>query len=363
MGSIEKVILKLKSIRKYYRSKRTSRFVKKYYKQNKHKDIEYSRNIWNNNFYWDFFFQSLPHSKKSPNFVPQDFYGSKIESNLNDLDTLNNVKDKNMYDKVFGNSGVKLPKTIFRCYNHIFMDADYYTINNINDYIKNIRQDIIIKQANYLHGGGEGVEKYIFSNNELQNSNNKLNIEDLKTKLKGNFIVQEVIKQHPELSKYHPSSLNTLKVYAYRSVKSNIVFAIMGSLRMGTGNTFLDNVSNGGLSVGLKIDKTSNKAILREYGLDQWNNFFDHHPDTKVKFKDNEIPNFPLVVDSVKRLANFVPYQRLIGWDFTIDTNGEPVLIELNTGSGVWGLQATNGRPLFGDFTSEIKEYIVKNKI
>ena len=77
-----------------------------------------------------------------------------------------------------------------------------------------------------------------------------------------------------------------------------------------------------------------------------------------VKFKDNEIPKFPLVVDSFKRLANFVPYQRLIGWDFTIDSNGEPVLIELNTGSGVWGLQATNGRPLFGEFTTEIKEYL-----
>ena len=136
----------------------------------------------------------------------------------------------------------------------------------------------------------------------------------------------------------------------------------MGSFRMGTGSTFLDNVSNGGLSIGLKID-SSNEAILREYGLDQWNNFFDAHPDTKVKFKDNKIPSFSIINDSVKRLANLIPYQRLIGWDFSINEGGEPVLIELNNGSGVWGLQATNGRPLFGDFTSEIKEYIVKNKI
>lgn len=363
---MNKIFSRLKKIGKYYRSRKTSQFVKKYYRENinKNKELKYSRNIWNKNFYWDFFFQSLPHSVKSKYFVPQDYYGYKIESNFNDVSTLIYVKDKNMYDKIFGNSGIKLPKTIFRCYNNILMDENYNTIENIDDFIKNIKHDIIVKQANYLHGGGEGVEKYTYSQGKLVRVKNNyiINIGELRIKLKGNFIVQEVVQQHPELAKYHPSSLNTLKIYTYRSVKTNIVSVIMCSLRMGTGNTFLDNVSNGGLSIGLKINN-SNEAILREFGLDQWNVFFDAHPDTKVKFKDNEIPNFPLIVAAVKKLANLVPYQRLVGWDFTINKESEPVLVELNTGSGVWGLQATNGRPLFGEFSSEIKEYIVENNI
>lgn len=363
--TMKDAILKFKKIRKYIRARKTSRYVKKYYRENRHKNIKYSKNIWNNNFYWDFFFQSLPHSVKSSFFVPQDYYGHKIESNLNDINTLLYVKDKNMYDRIFRVPEVIIPKTIFRCYNYIFMDENYEIIENIEEFINNIDQNIIIKQADYLHGGGEGVEKYVLTDGKLMNSDKSGNLDAivLKEKLKGNFIAQEVVRQHPEMGKYHPSSVNTLKIYTYRSVKTNEVSIIMGSIRMGTGSTFLDNVSNGGLSVGLKIDRLANKAILREFGLDQWNNFFDEHPDTKVKFKDNDIPGFSLVNVAVKRLANLIPYQRLIGWDFSINEQGEPVLIELNTGSGVWGLQATNGRPLFGDFTAEIKEYIVKNKI
>ena len=48
--------------------------------------------------------------------------------------------------------------------------------------------------------------------------------------------------------------------------------------------------------------------------------------------------------------------------DFSINESGEPVMIELNIGSGVWGQQSSNGMPLFGDFTSEIKEYIDSKK-
>ena len=259
-----------------------------------------------------------------------------------------------MYDRIFGNSGVRLPKTLFRCYNSLFMDENYKTIKDINSFVKNIKQDIIVKQANYLQGGGEGVEKYIFSKGNIINCEDKkcLDVDELKIKLKGNFIVQEIVVQHPKLSKYHPSSLNTLKVYSYRSVKTNETCVLMTTFRTGANNSFLDNASSGGLMVGLKIDSL-NEAKLREYG-------FAFHPDTKIEFKDSEIPNFPAIIKSVKKLANFVPYQRLIGWDFGIDVNGDPVLIELNIGSGVWGHQIANGEPLFGDFSSEVKEYINK---
>ena len=53
-----------------------------------------------------------------------------------------------------------------------------------------------------------------------------------------------------------------------------------------------------------------------------------------------------------------VPYQRIIGWDFSVDKNGEPVLIESNYGSNIGGLQAANGKPLFGEFTDEVKDYL-----
>jgi hypothetical protein len=355
----KKTIAVLKKARKYYRATKTSEFVKKYYKENKNKDIKYLRNIWNRNFYWDFFFQSMPNSIKSNEYVPHDFYGYKIESTFNDEHTALYVKDKNMYDRIFGNFGVKLPKTIFRCYNHIFMDESYTTIEDIGSFVKNIKQDIIVKQANYLPGGGEGVEKYVFSKGSLINSSDgkHIDVDALKANLEGNFIVQEIVQQHPQLAKYHPSSLNTIKVYSYRSVKTNKIEILMATFRTGGNNSFLDNASNGGLMVGLEIDEF-NEAKLKEYGFDKWGNHSSKQLDTNTSFKDNEIPNFPEIIKAIEKLSNLVPYQRLIGWDFSLNEKGEPVFIELNIGSGVWGMQVANGKPVFGEFTAEIKDYI-----
>lgn len=355
-GFIERLI----KIKRKLNSRKRSRFVKKYYKENRNIKVDISKNIWNGNFYWDFFFHSMPNAIQSSLYVPNDYYNYKIERNLNDYATVLFVKDKNMYDRIFGGIGVKLPKTIFRCYNNVFMDHDYNSIHNINEFVNTINHDVIVKQADYLQGGGENVEKYRLLDNNLVNftTNETLDPNKLKENLKGNYIVQEVIQQHNELGKFHEPSLNTFKVYSYRSVKTNQVHIVAVTFRVGVNNSFLDNASNGGLMVGVKFDEESNEAKLREFAFDQWGKYINHHPNSMVNFKDCVIPNFSLIVKSVKRLANLVPYQRLIGWDYSINSEGDPVLIELNIGSGVWGHQVANGEPLFGKFSSEIKEYL-----
>jgi hypothetical protein len=141
---MEKFISKIKKAKKKFNSRKGNIYVKKYYQKNKNNDIEFLKNIWKKNDYWDFYFQSAPNSIKSSKFVPLDYYNYKVLPNLNDPFTRIYVQDKNMFDKVFGNMGVKLPKTIFRCMNNIFMDADYNEIADIDEYITNIDQDILL---------------------------------------------------------------------------------------------------------------------------------------------------------------------------------------------------------------------------
>ena len=62
--------------------------------------------------------------------------------------------------------------------------------------------------------------------------------------------------------------------------------------------------------------------------------------------------------ESIVKLSNIVPYQRLIGWDFSIDETGTPVFIELNIGQGSWMYQIATGKPLFGKYSLEVKEYL-----
>jgi hypothetical protein len=57
------------------------------------------------------------------------------------------------------------------------------------------------------------------------------------------------------------------------------------------------------------------------------------------------------VLDFVKDLHLRLPYFRLIGWDVSVDVNGEPTMIEWNRSADL--SQVAHG-PAFGDYTEEI---------
>lgn len=357
---MEKLFEKIKKAKKKINSKKANIYVRKYYKKNINSKSKFERNFWKKNDYWDFFFQSTAHSVNSDKFVPLDYYNYKVLPNLNDPYTRIYVQDKNMFDKTFGNMGVRLPKTIFRCMNNVFMDGDYNEIENIDEYIENISEDIIVKRARNS-GGGDGVEKFIYKNESLISvlDNKRLDANKFLTNFKGDFIVQEIIQQHEDLGKFHPHSLNTIKIMTYRSVKTNKVSALMAVLRIGNNKSFVDNNAQGGLIVGIEIN-SSKDASLRESGFFEIDDVHLVHPDTKIEFKNSKISNFNLVIRDALKLSNAVPYQRIIGWDFSINENGEPVLVESNYGSFIEGLQLANGEPIFGVYSDEVKEYLDK---
>ena len=63
------------------------------------------------------------------------------------------------------------------------------------------------------------------------------------------------------------------------------------------------------------------------------------------------IPSFPQILDFVKELHFRLPYFRLIGWDVSVDMEGNPVMIEWNRSAEL--SQVAHG-PAFGDYTEEI---------
>jgi len=358
---MEKFRERIKTIVRYFIAQKTNLEVRRFNKKDNTPKFSYIKNVWNKNYSWDYYYQRHSNSERSKYYVPYDYYTYKVQPYLNNNEYSLYVFDKNMYDKVFGNMGVKLPKTFFRCYNYVYMDGSYCNIDDINSYVSNIDHNIIIKMANHT-SGGKDVEKYIFKNGKLihAGNNKEFNVEELKNKFDGNFIVQEEIIQHKDLAKFHPYSLNSLRIESYRSVVTNEVHVLMGAMRFGSNKSFVDNVSNGGYAVGIKIDN-NNEAKLREFCFQPFSNDkFSFHADTGIKFKDSIIPNFPLVVEAVKKLSNAIAYQRVISWDFSVDEEGKPVLIELNKTGGIWGPQELNEAPFFGKFSEEVKEYLDK---
>ena len=73
--------------------------------------------------------------------------------------------------------------------------------------------------------------------------------------------------------------------------------------------------------------------------------------DSGVALDNYLIPSFDMVLAFVKDLHTRLPYFKLIGWDISVDINGQPVMIEWNRSAEL--SQVAHG-PAFGEYTEEI---------
>ena len=64
-------------------------------------------------------------------------------------------------------------------------------------------------------------------------------------------------------------------------------------------------------------------------------------------------PAIDKIFEKVKEIHPMMPQLKWIGWDFTVNTEEEPVLIELNTASSI-RMQYVSCKPVFGDVTEYI---------
>ncbi len=332
-------------------------FVIKYYKEHKHEKINYQPNYWGKNKYWDFFFHSLPHVIPSNKFIPRDYYAIVVESALSNSRFGDFALEKNYYDKIFAGHGVLLPKTYYKVIDGVLLDEDFkrIQIKPVHDALNNI--EVVAKST--LTSSGTGVKKFTIRDGQYCNSKGMFEFSDIVKLFDGNLICQEVVRQHVDLEAYHPSSLNTLRLFTYRSIKNNQVYVTLSMLRMGMKGSFLDNVSAGGIAAGIGLET----GLLMKYAFDKYGNSWTEHPDTKIKFENVPIPYYKLIDEKVKEMADVLSHSRLIGWDVTVSNQGEVILIEPNIGVGTWMMQVASGTPTFGQFSDEVREYISKKRL
>ncbi len=149
--------------------------------------------------------------------------------------------------------------------------------------------------------------------------------------LSTDYIFEETVVQHQQLSHIYPCSVNTLRVDTVRD-RDGVATPISALLRMGTGGSFVDNASSGGCFVGVHID--SGKLAPYAYSLPKNGGArFRKHPDSGVVFDGLSIPSFDAVVELACSAARVVP-DRNVGWDIAVSKDG-PVLIEGNSDYGI----------------------------
>ena len=279
-------------------------------------------------------------------YIPDSFFKTFIDDYFTNPQESRPCDDKNIYDLFFYD--INRPKVFFRKINSLYLDDDFNEIT-LKDVIRIAKDqpEIICKIAKFS-GGGHGV--MIWKSN--QDDESKL-IEFLQSA--EYFVCQQMLKQHSELSRLNPTSVNTLRIFTL--LFQGEVHVLSSILRMGVNNSRLDNASQGGIVCGIKPN-----GQLKDVAWNIYGDKFLIHPGG-VKFNSVTVPNYHECIELVKALAKRMStVSRMISWDLAINEAGHPVFIECNvTFTGTESLQIPNG-PLLGDLTDEVlKEVFAKS--
>lgn len=175
----------------------------------------------------------------------------------------------------------------------------------------------------------------VFVNNEIVPSAETL----LETFTATNYIIQERIKQHPELNKLCSTAVNTIRLITLITPNEEVI-AVRAGLRIGREGSCVDNCAKGGIFVGIDLNtgKLMKKGIIKP----PHGKLVYRHPDNDIVFEGFEIPFFKEAVEMSKELHSKLYRVHSIGWDIAITQEG-PVFIEGNSMWEVSGTQAAVG--------------------
>lgn len=188
---------------------------------------------------------------------------------------------------------------------------------------------------------GNGVFKLKIENGQVFINNVQSSMKELQKHFEqGRYLLQQVIQQHPDMSALHSQSINSMRLITVRGLKDGYIHTFPSILRIGTGNSIVDNTSQGGLAVG--IDLSTGK--LKQWGFykPQFGLKVDTHPDSHIKFSDFRIPYFEEAIRQAIYFHSMLPDLHSVGWDIAIGGEG-PIFIEGNDNWEINGPQICNG--------------------
>lgn len=278
-------------------------------------------------------------------YLPDSFYQAFVDEYFTNPQHSAPCDDKNMYDMYFHD--LKRPVTVFRKIDGLLLDPNdgELTLKQVVDKCRDCGE-VVLKPAKFS-AGGRGI---MFWNAETD-SPDKIAEYLQNTRF---VICQEIIKQHHELNRLSPNSVNSIRMITV--VFNNEAHLLSSVLRMGSNDARVDNFTNGGIASGIKSN-----GQLRNVAYDVCANKYERHP-LGTAFESVVIPNYSECLDIVEMLARrFATVSRIISWDFAIDESGQPLIVEFNlTRGGIDVHQLCNGS-LFGDMTEDILKEVFAN--
>lgn len=286
------------------------------------------------------------------NIIPDAILAGIVEPVLTPERFQAQYSDKNNMDSVF--YGLKMPKTLLRNIDGIFYDYSYRNIERPLFFMEQPEkpEKIVLKPSR--EASGRGVKLYILKGEQYLDSEGlPLTMDYLDSKYKTNYLIQEAVSQSPYMSQFNDTSVNTLRIATYRSVKTGSVHVINAVMRIGASGSNVDNAHSGGVFIGInKENGELGKYVCNWLG----------HKETSfngIEFSKNNynIPCWDEICGFAKQVSDRILFGNIVALDIAVDKQGYPVLIETNIGgfSG-WLFQFTTGT-VFGEYTDEVMNY------
>lgn len=278
-------------------------------------------------------------------FIPNDIYAYIIWPFYNTPYYIAPWKDKNYFERYLPE--LHFPAVIFRRIHGRYEDGSgKYLISKENiQSIFSYPMEVIVKDA-WDSGEGRGVKKYLIkTNDDVQKLIKEWEASD-------NYLVQEVIKQHPLFASFNESSVNIIRITSWRHGKD--VDILSPTLRFGTPGSatdvcFIDGVETGYM-VGITDDGHFKNTIV---------SFEGNKTELPKKYQNEIIPRWDDILSEIKSAHLKLQLFDIIGWDVTVTNKGEIVFIEYNIKRpGTVFYQFANG-PFWSGFTDEMLSFLL----
>lgn len=284
----------------------------------------------------------------SEKYIPASIYFSELVFRLNNNRFGVPYADKGFYDTLF--PGINRPRTIIKNMNGCFFDSSHpIKENDAIELCANL-ENAVIKPTLEGHWG-IGVELFHTENGFIPELN--ISLKDLFLQYKKNFIIQEKFEQHPDMAKLNPTSVNTIRVLSYRS--NGEIVILYAVVRIGRAGKVIDNETAGGIKADIDLQAGCIKGVA--FGNPKEKTM--PKTDSGIVLDKYQIPSFPAILEFVKSLHERMPYFNIIGWDISVDKDGNPAMIEWNRAAEL--SQVAHG-PAFGEYTEEILSIVNREK-
>lgn len=315
--------------------------VDELYKSNYGEKIPYT---WHKNF--------MAHSGKFDHkYFPELLFIPEFERFMNLWpEYAKAFSDKNITPMLAEKVGIRTLKTYVSITKGMIRDSAYnvLTLDEAAERISGIGKAFVKPTVDSCSGRGCSVAD--FSNGvELVSGKGA---KEFILSLGEDAVIQERLVCHKSITDIYSGSVNTFRVITYRW--KDDIFHMPVIMRIGSGGNFVDNAHAGGMFIAVDDD-----GQLHENAMTEFNIQFAKHPDTGVVYKDVKLDLVPKVIAAAHRMHGATPQLGVVNWDFTLDEDGEPVLIEANTmGGAVWLPQMAHGVGAFGDKTEEVLRWM-----